>query len=247
MHDLLRLAVSVPSYFLQGIDGDILMRIALSLVAGTLLGIERERHGRAAGLRTTLLVSLSSCVAMIVSDGFYQESFRQSGMESGWHPDPARLAAGILAGMGFLGAGVIVRQRDHVVRGVTTAASLWFASIIGLAFGAGAIGVGWIATLCALVILILLPFLESRILCDWYSDLEVSFSSAECTVQGIAEVLGSLGVRIKAVDLDENLVRKRCRATFHLKYKRKGILVHSERLLERVRSMPGVTRVSLST
>lgn len=88
---------------------EILLRIGLTLVAGFILGIERERHGRAAGLRTTLLVSLSACAVMIISDSFYVKSLAIVGSEPAWHPDPARLAAGALSGMGFLGAGVIIR------------------------------------------------------------------------------------------------------------------------------------------
>ena len=89
---------------------EILLRIGLTLAAGFILGIERERHGRAAGLRTTLLVSLSACAVMIISDSFYVKSLALIGSAPAWHPDPARLAAGALSGMGFLGAGVIIRQ-----------------------------------------------------------------------------------------------------------------------------------------
>lgn len=230
---------------LRGLDPELLMRFALAVVAGALLGIERERHGRAAGLRTTMLVCLSSCVAMMVSDGFYQQSLREVGDSSGWHPDPARLAAGILAGMGFLGAGVIVKEREHVVRGVTTAASLWFASILGLAFGAGANGVGVLATIGALCILGLVPVLELRIVCDWYADLRVSFNRGECDSRRIHEKIEAVGVKVKGMDFDENLVTGHCRATFHLKYQRKGRFTQSEELLDKIKGLPGVTRVSL--
>lgn len=81
---------------------DHFLRIICALIAGTILGLERESHGRAAGLRTTLLVCMAATLAMILSEGFYFESVREVG-EKGWHPDPARLAAGILTGIGFLG------------------------------------------------------------------------------------------------------------------------------------------------
>ena len=68
-------SIDFPEFFLEGITPEILIRVGLSALAGTLLGIERERHGRAAGLRTTLLVSMAACIAMILSDEFYRHSF----------------------------------------------------------------------------------------------------------------------------------------------------------------------------
>ncbi len=80
---------------------EILIRVGLAALAGFILGFERERHGRAAGLRTTLLVTVSACVVMIISDSFYLSSLRDTKGALSWHPDPARLAAGALSGMGF--------------------------------------------------------------------------------------------------------------------------------------------------
>ncbi|NQU44138.1 MgtC/SapB family protein, partial [bacterium] len=162
-----------------------LVRIGLSLFAGFVLGVERERHGRAAGLRTTLLVCLAACVGMILSDSFYLHSLNLTGNSTAWHPDPARLAAGALAGMGFLGAGVIVRQTTHLVRGVTTAATLWFATVLGLTFGAGAIGTGLLSTVIAFAILYILPHVESHIHDDWYSDLTILMDTTTSSVSDV--------------------------------------------------------------
>ena len=90
---------------------EVSLRLGLAFGAGILLGIERESHGRGAGLlRTTALVCLAACVAMVISDSFYVTSFQLTGQSAGWHPDPARLAAGALSGMGFLGAGVVMGE-----------------------------------------------------------------------------------------------------------------------------------------
>ncbi|RYD60125.1 MAG: MgtC/SapB family protein [Verrucomicrobiaceae bacterium] len=229
------------------ITPDILLRLGLSAVAGGLLGIEREHHGRAAGLRTTLLVCLAACVAMILSDGFYRHSFHGSYTGGGWHPDPARLAAGVLSGMGFLGAGVIIHQSNHMVRGVTTAATLWFVTIIGLAFGSGAIGIGLIATAGSLAVLILVPSLEHLIKNDWYSDLTVSFVSAECTVDGILAALAPVGVRVKTVDMEEDLATGVSQVTLHLRYKRQGSPAFSDTIASSVRTLPGVLRIALKS
>lgn len=244
---LLASSIDFRSYFFTGINQDVLIRLALAGLAGTLLGIERERHGRAAGLRTTLLVCLSACIAMIVSDGFYSQSFANQTGPVGWHPDPARLAAGVLSGMGFLGAGVIVRQSSHLIRGVTTAATLWFVTIIGLAFGAGAIGIGLVAMVVSMLILMVIPHVESMIKNDWYSDIGVSFSTSECSIDRLVAVLMPLGVKVKGIDLEEDLEAGRCHATFHLRYKRRGTVVFSDTITGVIRAVPGVNKISFQS
>ena len=112
---------------------DILIRLGLALASGLIIGYERETHGRAAGFRTTILTCVASALAMIISQMLYIDSADTSVT---WRPDPARLAAGILTGMGFLGGAGIIRH-DNVIRGVTTAAVLWFMTVLGLAFGSG--------------------------------------------------------------------------------------------------------------
>lgn len=239
--------IDFPGFFLEGISTEILIRVGLAALAGTLLGIERERHGRAAGLRTTLLVSMAACIAMIISDQFYQNSFTLQESTSGWHPDPARLAAGVLSGMGFLGAGVIIRESNHIIRGVTTAATLWFVTIIGLAFGAGAIGVGLVALASAMLILGLIPYLESMIKNDWYSDLGVAFAPSACSVELLVKALNPLGVKVKAIDIDEDLESDRCNVTLHLRYKRKSMVAFTDTITGVIRAVPGVSRISFKS
>lgn len=121
---------------------EIAFRLALTLIAGTLIGLNRGEHGRPAGLRTTLLVCLAASVAMIqtnlliVTVGKTPDSFVVM--------DLMRLPLGILSGMGFIGAGAIVR-RDNIVRGVTTAATLWFVTVLGLCFGGGQTNLGLVS------------------------------------------------------------------------------------------------------
>lgn len=239
--------LDIPGYFLEGITLEILTRIALAALAGTLLGIEREKHGRAAGLRTTLLVALASCVSMIISDAFYQESYAQHPSVGSWHPDPARLAAGVLAGMGFLGAGVIIRQSNHMVRGVTTAATIWFVTIIGIAFGAGAIGVGLLATVSSLMILSLIPYMESKIKIDWYSDISVTFKPSACSVERLVQSLAPLSILVKGVDLEEDLENDRCLVVLHVRYKRKSMVEFTKAITGLIREVPGVLKISIKS
>src|SRR6202789_1117700 len=118
---------------------DIALRLALSLAAGALIGLDRGEHGRPAGLRTTLLVCLAAAVAMIQTNLLLATRGRAS--DSFIMMDLMRLPLGILTGMGFIGGGAILR-RDGLVVGVTTAATLWFVTVIGLCFGGGQIGLG---------------------------------------------------------------------------------------------------------
>lgn len=136
---------------------EIVIRLALTIVAGAVLGIDRTGHGRPAGLRTTLLVCLAASIAMILANELLTSSGRPP--DSFVSLDPMRLPLGILTGMGFIGAGAIVR-RGKLVLGVTTAATLWLGTVIGLCMGAGQIWLG-IATLgIAMGVLSGLKFLE---------------------------------------------------------------------------------------
>src|SRR4051812_46537490 len=101
---------------------DLVLRLGAALVASAAIGLERESHGRAAGLRTTVLVGVAAAIAMGLSEAPYL-GVASSGTGT-WRPDPMRLAAGVLTGMGFLGAGTIIKE-GNMVRGVTTAATLW--------------------------------------------------------------------------------------------------------------------------
>jgi putative Mg2+ transporter-C (MgtC) family protein len=112
---------------------EVLFKLLLGTLLGGLIGFERQTHGRAAGFRTQLLVCVACVLLMIISEGF--------AVRSALHPefirvDPTRIASGALAGIGFLGAGVILKM-GFTVQGLTTAACIWVVSAIGLAIGAG--------------------------------------------------------------------------------------------------------------
>src|SRR3954471_21695100 len=134
---------------------EVVLRIFAATVAGMIIGMERESRGRAAGLRTTILTCLAATLAMITSEYLFTGA-AEATAGGNWRPDPARLGAGILTGIGFLGAGTILRHED-TIRGVTTAACLWCVTVLGLAFGAGLFVVGGIGLAIAFVTLILLP------------------------------------------------------------------------------------------
>jgi putative Mg2+ transporter-C (MgtC) family protein len=222
------------------LPAEILVRIALALLAGLVLGLERERHGRAAGLRTILLVSLSACIAMIVSERFYTASLAAAGSVPAWHPDPARLAAGALSGMGFLGAGVIIRQSDRVIQGVTTAATLWFATVIGLTFGCGAIGIGLVGTGVAFVVLHLLPLLEARLQEERHARLSVQIDAAVSSVETVLGELKALAITVKNLDVQTSRDDAGLCVVFDLLYKQTNLTRMPLDVTQQIGRLPGV-------
>ncbi|MDD3156786.1 MgtC/SapB family protein [Anaeromusa sp.] len=106
------------------------LRLVLSLVLAGVIGYERSYFHKAAGLRTHILVALGSCLIMILSMNLY------GGVEGKTNADPARLAAQVVSGIGFLGAGTIMKE-GATIKGLTTAASLWVVACVGLAVGSG--------------------------------------------------------------------------------------------------------------
>jgi len=137
-------------------DWELLLRLALAAILGSAIGIERERLIWAAGLRTHMLVSVGACLFMIVS------AYGFAGV-LGTHVilDPSRVAAQVVSGVGFLGAGSII-LRNEVVKGLTTAASMWAVAAIGLAVGGGLYLAAIAATVLILFILAGIKPLEER-------------------------------------------------------------------------------------
>jgi putative Mg2+ transporter-C (MgtC) family protein len=122
----------------------LVLRLLLAALLGGLLGLQRERHGKEAGVRTHMLVALGSALFVLVP--------QQAGMEPG---DLSRIIQGVVAGVGFLCAGTILKSGDEHVRGLTTAAGIWMTAAIGIAAGMGRETTAVLSTLLALAILAL--------------------------------------------------------------------------------------------
>jgi putative Mg2+ transporter-C (MgtC) family protein len=136
----------------------VVTRLALAALLGALVGAERERAERAAGLRTHALVGVGSCLFMLVSAFGFADNLGTPHVDL----DPSRVAAQVASGIGFLGAGTIFLRRD-TVRGLTTAASVWAVAAIGLAIGGGLYLAGVSATLLTLGVLAALKPIEQRV------------------------------------------------------------------------------------
>lgn len=140
-------------------DHDIVLRLMLAAVLGAAVGLERERLEWVAGLRTHMLVCLGSALVMIVSSYGFNDVISAYRIVL----DPSRVAAQVVSGIGFLGAGTILFLRQQVIRGLTTAASLWTVAAVGLAVGSGLYVAAICTTALIVVILALVKPIENRL------------------------------------------------------------------------------------
>ncbi len=140
----------MPGELTVGLQLELALRLLLGLVLGAAIGLERELDRQPAGFRTHSLVALGSCLFTVVS-GY---AFLGSGA------DPTRIAAQVVTGIGFIGAGAVLQYRGHI-RGLTTAASLWSVAAIGMAAGAGLYGLAVLGAALVLVVLWLLDRVEA--------------------------------------------------------------------------------------
>lgn len=139
---------------------EITIRVLLAAMFGAFIGLERERKDWAAGLRTHMMVSVGSCLIMIVSSFGFSDILGTPNVNL----DPSRIAAQVVSGIGFLGAGAILFSKQGTIRGLTTAAGLWTVAAIGLATGSGLYFAAGSTTLLAIVILWGLQPIEKKFL-----------------------------------------------------------------------------------
>ena len=190
----------------------VLVKLLLAALAGGMIGLEREKHGRPAGLRTHLLVALGACLMMLISE-YFPMKYGSATVNSALRIDPARTAAQIISGIGFLGAGVILKEGISV-RGLTTAASLWLVAGLGMAFGIGLVLPGVLCTAIALVSLIFLKELEGIINKDRYLFLTVVAHHREGLLGELEGIFSERRLRIANLESDHDLETGQVRYEF---------------------------------
>lgn len=181
-----------------------LIKIALAIGLGALIGLEREYHGRPAGLRTHILVTLGAAI-LITGSQSLPEIVNSVGFKGNFVMDPARLAAGIITGIGFLGAGVVMKTQEFI-RGVTTAACIWFSASIGIVVGLGFYMLAVGSTLIALGILIFLSKISHNIYPHSYRKITIRTKlehPAEFTAK-CKSILKDHSITILDIDYDRN-------------------------------------------
>src|SRR6266513_1177606 len=150
----------------------IALHLVIALAAGGIIGLERSYHGRPAGFRTHALVCLSSCMLMVLT--VYQDTWFSALALDQVSVDPTRMAQGIMTGIGFLGAGVIMKE-GLTIRGLTTAASIWITAAIGIMIGVGFYFPAGIGTALTLVVLSGFRWIERRMPIEFHANLTVAF------------------------------------------------------------------------
>jgi putative Mg2+ transporter-C (MgtC) family protein len=219
-------------------DGEILFRLILAAILGAVVGLEREVHGRPAGIRTYLILCLGSALIMVISvylssgigDKLLPESIRV---------DPGRIAAQALTGIGFLGAGVILRYKD-TIRGLTTAACVWVVCAIGLAIGGGFYLFGSVVTGLTVFSLVGLKTIEKKLKKDWYQDMTIVSQDVAGQFNLIQEIIHKHEFEVVNFGLSKDLDRQEVTANFLLRVR----TAHpGRRLFQEVFELPGVKRV----
>jgi putative Mg2+ transporter-C (MgtC) family protein len=187
-------------------SAEVVARLLITVLLCGLIGIERETRDQSAGFRTHILLGLGATLFTLVSAyGF--PAFTAAALESdgrGVVFDPTRIAAQIVTGVGFLGAGAIIRQGMDV-RGLTTAASLWATAAIGMAVGAGYVFGAVTTTIVVLAALYLLRGVRSYVVSRYgtgFGVLSVTFGDARAEVSGVTGLLEDRGVNVRNVDVE---------------------------------------------
>ncbi|HCC37263.1 MAG TPA: magnesium transporter MgtC [Treponema sp.] len=179
---------------------DILIRLGLGFAAGAIIGFERSSRHQVAGLRTHVLIAVGATLLMLLSIWIPQQFF---GMKSG---DPGRIAAQVVSGIGFLGAGAIIRLGNNV-KGLTTAASLWLIAAVGLAIGAGMYIAAAAAEFLSLVTLILLNKLERHFFpAARHKMLELHFKhGSHPDIKTANEILSNFRIQSLSMDVRQGM------------------------------------------
>jgi putative Mg2+ transporter-C (MgtC) family protein len=220
--------------------GEIALRLALTVAGGILIGINRSEHGHAAGLRTTLLVCLAASLSMLQVNLLLPMTGKTS--SSFAVMDLMRLPLGILSGMGFIGAGAIVRK-DNFVHGLTTAATLWFVTILGLCFGAGQLALGLVGLALGVLVLEVLKRVENRWSQDRHAILSVIVGANGPTENELTSQLQAKGYVISpwgVVSFDQNRQRE---LRTEVRWRARPHEARSPAFLQEVVEHPGVIRL----
>ena len=215
---------------------NLVLRLLLAAALGGMIGLEREHSGKPAGFRTNLLICLGA--ALITEVSF---NVAKAASTTGTAADPARIAAQIVSGIGFLGAGSILHSRGSVT-GLTTAATLWVVAAIGMAVGAHAYLAAVLATALVMLALMLLGRVEDHLIPRRPSerDVQVTINSTRTTLEDVEHVLNALGFIVDTVSVEKR--EETIGARFHMR----GSGEKWEQAVQDLLGIDGVLKVELT-
>ncbi|ADP31132.1 protein SapB [Bacillus atrophaeus subsp. globigii] len=184
------------------IEPDILVKLGIATLIGMIIGLERELKNKPLGLKTCIVIAVSSCMLTIVSinAAYHFPKFYRVMM------DPLRLPAQIISGVGFIGAGVILRKSNDVISGLTTSAMIWGAAGLGLATGAGFYKEAFVSLLFILISVEVLPWLIRKIGPDRLQEKDIRVRMSLSDKEKMTEILKQMkgkNIRIHSVRIDD--------------------------------------------
>jgi putative Mg2+ transporter-C (MgtC) family protein len=219
---------------------EIALRLVLTVIAGGLIGLNRGEHGRPAGLRTVMLVTLAASISMIQMNLLMRTAGRAS--DSFVMMDLMRLPLGILTGVGFIGAGAILR-RDSLVLGVTTAATLWFVTVMGLCFGGGQIELGCTACALGLVVLWGLKRVEARLPQDHQATLCLIAAENGPAAEELRQIVSQSGFQIASIGVSRDQEHQRHEFSCEVRWRDRTTESRPPQFLEQLARSPGVIKL----
>ncbi|HVT96302.1 MAG TPA: MgtC/SapB family protein [Acidobacteriaceae bacterium] len=222
----------------------IALRLVLTVLAGAALGTDRSRNGHPAGLRTTLLVTLAASVAMIQMNLLISTNGKPPNSYAVM--DLMRLPLGILTGVGFIGAGAIVRKGDMVL-GVTTAATLWFSTVVGLCLGGGQLVLGCVATVIGYLTLTSLRWFERRLEKFQPATLVLVTSGSSLTAEDLRAQLQAARFRVRSISIDHSPEDRRLRLRCEVRWPADSSSAALPNILRNLERTPGLVRLSWHT
>lgn len=190
---------------------DILLRLMCAMLIGAMIGTEREFTHRPAGMRTHMLVAVGACAVMITSQLIFWQ-YRAYGAT----PDPARLSAQVITGIGFLGAGTIMKE-GPTIKGLTTAASIWAVACLGVAVGGGYYAVGLVGAGCMMVTLVIFEKLQNLLMKNHYALYTYSVTCEDIVYT--LDLIHRLAVAADATVTSTEVEQDEGKGTFHICFK----------------------------
>lgn len=213
-------------------EKEIIIRLVVSLVLGAMIGYERERDSQPAGLRTHMILTLGACLAMILSINLGQN----------FGSDPSRIAAQVIPGVGFLGAGAILRYGFNI-KGLTTATSLWTMAIVGLTVGYGYYLVSIVATVLILLTLTVINIVENRFIrSSTLHNVVVEIKNSGATLRSVRKALAESSEKIQTFGVQRSLKNDHLRLDSITRIQRGEKL---EKLVESISQIDGVRSIKI--
>jgi putative Mg2+ transporter-C (MgtC) family protein len=214
-------------------------RLLYSALLGGLVGMERQAHGRPAGLRTHMLVSMAACVVTIsgimIASGFSER------IDQRW-VDVTRVIAGVVTGVGFLGAGAIMKT-SNLVRGLTTAACIWLVAVLGIVAGLGMYAVGGAATIIAVFVLTVLAFAERRIPALVHRDILITLEGTkpDSVLNECRTIAAEERIAITDTEAEVSVCDSESKLLLHLRMRGRRSTVS---FVERITQLEGIKEVT---